>query len=80
MNFGAWASGLWHMEQSTALFCEWLMLRWHAVHWPDSVKLFLIKRCVLSGLLMLCIGPWQMMQGIVELGVWKVLLGNEPLA
>ena len=79
MYFGAWASGLWHKEQFTALFCEWLLLRWHAVHCDDSVSVFLINRVVSSGLVMLCIGPWQVKHGTVELGVWKVELKVEPL-
>ena len=66
------------MEQLTALFCEWLLLRWHAVHWPDSVMLFLMNLCVSSGLVMLCIGPWQIKHGTVELGVWNVELKDEP--
>ena len=27
-----------------------------------------------SGFVILCIGPWQIIQGIVEFGVWKVAL------
>jgi hypothetical protein len=28
---------------------------------------------------MACIGPWQMMHGTVEFGVWNVALKEEPL-
>ena len=80
MYFGPCASGLWHIEQSPALFWEWLLFRWHVMHWLDSVTLFLTKRCVSSGLVMLCIGPWQMKHGTVELGVWNVELNVEPFS
>jgi hypothetical protein len=78
MYAGAWASELWQSVQFTALFWEWLLLTWQVVHCDDSVSIFFINRCDSSGLVMLCIGPWQVKHGTVELGVWKVELKVEP--
>ncbi len=48
------------------------------MQWLDSVSLFLLFHWESSGFVILCIGPWQMMHGTAESGVWKVPLKSVP--